>query len=387
MVEHDMRVVLDVSAVPTQPVGAGIYTLELARGLSDSAMIDLHLLSRRNDERWEQLCPNATVHKLTPDSRPLRIAWERTRGARFAADVQCDLWHGPHYTLPRGLRCATVVTIHDLTFFDNPETHERVKVQFFRRAITTNARRATQVVCVSQTTADRLDALVAGHAPTIVAHHGVDHDRFFVNREPRQDALDQALLAERGIHGDFITFVGTIQPRKALPTLITAFAALKANFPQLRLVIAGGDGWGTTELLDAIRTHGVATSVVRPGYVDDATVAALYRQAKVVAYPSLAEGFGLPALEAMACGAALVTTRGTAMDEFLDDGAITAPPGDADALTAALRVALTDETQRRLRARGPQIAAAFTWSACVGTHLGAYGAAITRHSNPSRLSH
>ena len=384
MVKVDMRVLLDVSAVPKQPVGAGIYTVEIARGLAQRDDVELHLLARTSDDRWAQLCPTATVHNEVPEARPLRLAWERWRGARFAAKIHCDLWHGPHYTLPQGLRCATVVTIHDLTFFDLPETHQRFKVGFFRRAILANARSATMTLCVSKATADRLREIVPDHAPITVAHHGVDHHRFRVNRNPAEAEADRALLADRGVSGDFIAFVGTIQPRKALPTLTAAFAALRSDYPEFRLVIAGGDGWGTTELLDAIREHGVATSVVRLGYVDDATVAALYRQATVVAYPSLAEGFGLPALEAMACGAALVTTSGTAMDEFLADAAITAPPGDAAALTIALRSALEAPTQHHLRERGPQVAAEFTWSACVDTHVGAYGLAITAVSSPPK---
>ena len=326
----------------------------------------------------------ATVHRDVPDARPLRIIWERFRGANFAAKIRCDLWHGPHYTLPKALQCATVVTIHDLTFFDFPETHQRMKVAFFRRAITANTRRASRVVCVSHTTAERLTALVAQHGPVTIAHHGVDHDRFRVNLDAAEAEIDRKILADRGISGQYIAFVGTIQPRKALPTLTAAFASLRADHPELRLVIAGSDGWGTSQLLDAIRAHGVATSVIRPGYLDDATVAALYRQALAVAYPSLAEGFGLPALEAMACGAPLVTSSGTAMDEFLDDAAITAPPGDADALASALRTAFEPKQQARLRRRGPEVAADFTWSACVDTHLAAYGSAIEALSNSPR---
>ncbi len=376
MVSRVIRVLLDVSAVPTQPVGAGVYTVELARGLAEHDAVELHLLARRSDLRWNMICPRATIHNQVPDSRGLRIAWERYRGSRFARKIGCDLWHGPHYTLPQRLQCATVVTIHDLTFFDHPETHQRVKVHFFRRAILANARRATRLVCVSQTTAARLHELVLDHAPVTVAHHGVDHDRFRADGSVVQAKFDNELLAAHGITGDFIAFVGTIQPRKALPTLTKAFSSIRIDHPELRLVIAGGDGWGTTELNEAILANGVAASVIRTGYVDDSTVAALYRRAVIVAYPSLAEGFGLPALEAMACGAPLVTTRGTAMDEFLADAAVTSAPGDADALTAALRRALEPEQQSFLRSRGPQVAAKFTWSACIDTHIGAYGSAI-----------
>ncbi len=382
-----MRVLLDVSAVPKQPVGAGIYTIELARGLARTEAVDLHLLCRRNDAtRWEHIAPGATVHPIVPLPRPARLLWEAQRGSAFADRLGCDVWHGPHYTLPRHLACASVVTVHDLTFFDQPETHERVKVGFFRRAINTNSERATRIICVSQHTRDRLHALVPHHAPIDIARHGIDHNRFRVDDAPANVAHDSAALARRGITGDFIAFVGTIQPRKALPILVEAFGMLRSDFPTLRLVIAGGDGWGSRALLDAIRRNQVATSVVRPGYIDDATVAALYRRAAVVAYPSLAEGFGLPALEALACGAPLVTSSGTAMDEFIDDGALTASPGSARELEGALRAALVPDTAARLRRRGPQIAAAYTWSACVDTHLSTYRAAAHSGAPPNEPS-
>jgi glycosyltransferase involved in cell wall biosynthesis len=336
--------------------------------------VDLVVLTRRDDAaRWHDLTPGAEVVAAVPNPRPARLVWERTRGAHLAREVGAELWHGPHYTLPSGLPVPSVVTVHDLTFFDAAQTHERVKVLFFRDAIRRNARAATRVLCVSRTTASRLGELVPGHAPVSVAHHGVDHALF----RPTPTADDTRRLQEHGISGRYIAFVGTIQPRKGLPVLVEAFAALAARDPALRLVLAGGDGWGLESLRDAITRHGVATRVVRPGYVDDDTVAALYRSAAVVAYPSLAEGFGLPALEAMACGAPLVTTSGTAMDEFVDDAALCVPPGDAGALRDALARVLDDAAvAAQLRERGPQVAAHYTWDACTEAHVAAYRAAL-----------
>ncbi len=372
-----VRVLLDVSAVPNQPVGAGVYTVAIAAGLATHADIDLVVLCRRDDApRWEQIASGAEVIAAVPTARPARLAWERTRGAHLAHTARVDLWHGPHYTLPDRLSVPSVVTVHDLTFFDAPETHERAKVWFFRHAIERNARRATRVLCVSHTTAARLGELVPGHAPTAVAHHGVDHDRFRVGG-PDDRAADDACLAPHGIAGRYIAFVGTIQPRKGLPVLVEAFADLVRDDPDLRLVLAGGDGWGLDDLRHAITHNRVATRVLRPGYLDNATVAALYRRAAVVAYPSLAEGFGLPALEAMACGAPLVTTSGTAMDEFVDDAALVVPPGDAPALAAALRRALYEpDTVERLHQRGPIVAQPYTWAGCVEAHVAAYRAAV-----------
>lgn len=377
-----VRVLLDVSAVPARPVGAGVYTMELARALGRRADVELVLLARGNDrDRWPAIAPRASVHALVPGQRALRLAWELAEGARCAARLGIDVWHGPHYTMParlddRGI--AAVVTIHDLTFFDSPETHERAKVLWFRRAIRTSARRAARLVCVSRTTADRLATLVPGHAPVTIAHHGVDHARFWPLPAPAgaEPDRDLARLAEHGVMPPYVAFVGTVEPRKNLPALVAAFARVAADDPRLRLVLAGGDGWGTSALRDAIVANRVATRVVRPGYLAHDTVAALYRHAAVVAYPSLAEGFGLPALEALACGAPLLTARGTAMDEVVGDAAIAVDPRDLDAITRGLADALEPATATRLRAAGPVVASRFTWERSAARHVDAYQRAV-----------
>ncbi|HTK15481.1 MAG TPA: glycosyltransferase family 1 protein [Acidimicrobiia bacterium] len=366
-----MRVLVDVSAVPARPVGAGMYTVALASGLSAHGAVDLHLLTRHDDaERWSALAPTATVHASAPARRPVRLAWEQSRGPAMAEHVGADLWHGPHYTMPLRASVPCAVTIHDLTFFDHPEWHERSKVVYFRRMIRAAARRATTLICVSTFTADRLRALVAPRTDIEVIHHGVDHDRFAAKGD---STADLALLAGHGIEPPYIAFASTIEPRKNVPTLVRAFAKVAATRPELRLVLAGSDGWGAREASEAIAANRVATRVLRPGYLDNATIAAFFRRAAAVTYPSLEEGFGLPALEGLACGAPVVTSEGSALAEVVGDAALLVPPGDADALAGALARVLDDSAlSERLRVAGPARAAEFTWKACVDQHVGAY---------------
>jgi glycosyltransferase involved in cell wall biosynthesis len=374
--ERALRVLLDVSAVPPRPVGAGVYTVALARELATHDDVELVLLARVDDgARWSAIAPDADLHAVVPPRRPARLAWEQARGGAMAARLGVRVWHGPHYTMPRALPCPSVVTIHDLTFFDLPGAHERAKVVFFRRAIRASAHNATRLICVSQATAGRLDALLADHAPVSTAHHGVDHDRFRPDVNGSA-ADDRELLARRGIDGRFVAFVGTVEPRKDLPTLVAAFADVARDEPDLRLVVAGGDGWGVAALREAITDHHVATRVIRTGYVPDEVVPALYRRAAAVVYPSLAEGFGLPALEAMACGAALVTTSGSAMEEVVGDAAILVPAASPDALAAGIRRALEPSTGEDLGSRGVALAAGATWKACADDHVRAYRAAV-----------
>ena len=370
-----MRVLLDVSAVPARPVGAGVYTVALASGLAAHSAVDLHLLTRTSDdERWATLAPGAEVHAAVPNRRPTRLAWEQARAARLAEHVQPDVWHGPHYTMPVRAKVPCVVTIHDLTFFDHPEWHERSKVFFFKRMIRASARHAKVLVCVSAYTADRLRALVAPRGEVVVAHHGVDHERFVTAGDP---AADRVALAPHGVEPPYIAFASTIEPRKNVPTLVDAFARVATDRPDLRLVLAGSDGWGARDARDAIAASGVATRIIRPGYVDNGTLPALFRQASVVAYPSFEEGFGLPALEGLACGAPVVTTAGSALGEVVGDAALLAPADDAAALAGAIASVLDDPAlEARLREAGPRRAAQFTWSRCVEQHVEAYERAL-----------
>ncbi len=205
----------------------------------------------------------------------------------------------------------------------------------------------------------------------MVAPHGVDHDRF--RPAARGDDDDLALLAHLGIRPPYLAFAGTLEPRKDAPTLIDAFAHLVRDRPGLRLVLAGRDGWGATAVRDAAARSGVTTSILRPGWFPGSALPAFFRQAEAVVYPSLEEGFGLPALEALACGAALVTTTGSAMAEVVGDAALLIEPGNAPALAATLARVLDDAAlAAQLRRSGPVRAATFTWSDSIRHHLDAY---------------
>jgi glycosyltransferase involved in cell wall biosynthesis len=373
-----VKVALDVSAVPAKIAGAGRYIAEIARRLPERDVTTTLVTSRGDESRWRDVSPKASVMGLTPNARVARLAYEAwalglSRGARGA-----DLWHAPHYTMPRTGSVPVVVTIHDLTFFTNPEWHERSKVAFFRRAISYSAKHARVLVCVSAFSARLLEEIMPAHAPIVVAPLGVELTTF------HPEALDDAAIFRTHDLSEmvpYILFVGTAEPRKGLDVLLEAFREVGRSDENVELWIAGQTGWGVGPLETLIAEHPYKARIRRLGYVDDAALPALYRQARAVAYPSRGEGFGLPALEALACGAPLVTTEGTVMAEMAGDAARLVRVGDAEALAGSLFEILTssvsERSSRALRARAR--AENFTWDTCVNQHLVAYDLALGRN--------
>jgi glycosyltransferase involved in cell wall biosynthesis len=367
---------LDVSAVPARPGGAGYYTMALAHGLAGRDDVGLTLVARRGDEeRWRGLAGGASVRGEVPVSRPARLAFEQLRLASVLRSLGVQVHHGPHYTMPSRSPVPCAVTIHDCTFFDHPEWHLRSKAAFFRRAIRRAARQAGVLVCVSRVTEERLRACCDVRVPVVVAPHGVDHERF-TPLQPAEGA-DRAVLGALGVPVDrpLVAYVGTLEPRKGLVPLIAAFDLVARAHPDAVLVLGGQTGWGMAETERALAAATHPERIVRTGYLPDEAVPALLRQASVVAYPALEEGFGLPALEALACGAPLVTTEGTAMAEMAGGAALLVPPGDVAELAGALDTALEEGPGTSRRALGITVAAERTWEASVARHLEAYAVA------------
>jgi glycosyltransferase involved in cell wall biosynthesis len=383
MTPSPLTLSLDVSAVPSRPGGAGYYTLELARALCARDDISLTMLARRDDEeRWRVLAGGrGTVVGAVPRGRPGRLVFEQARLPRLITSLGVEVHHAPHYTMPERARVPCVVTVHDCIFFDHPEWHLRSKAMFFRRAIRRAARHAAVLVTGSEFTAARLRASCEVRAPIVVAPYGVDLGRF--TPEEAAPGADRRLLAPLGLPADcpLVAFVGTLEPRKGVAPLVAAFDAAADRHRDAVLVLGGGTGWGLAEVERALATARHADRIRRTGYLPDAAVPALMRQATVVVYPAVEEGYGLPALEALACGAPLITTAGTAMAEMAGDAAQLVTPGDhamlVDALTSALEQGPGGKDAEARRARGLAVAAERTWEASAAQHLEAYRMALT----------
>lgn len=367
-----LRVSLDASAVPDHPTGAGRYVLELASRLSRAADVELTLFCRRGDgPRWERAGAEAVIDQVPP-ARPVRLAWEQVELPRFLGKLAIDVHHGPHYTMPVRAEQAKVVTIHDMTFFDHPEWHERAKVLYFRRAIRLAGSRADALVTPSAAAAERIRAILSPAGELRLISHGVDQERFHPLAPGDREAaeLDEAARQRMGLRQPYVSFVGTLEPRKDVPNLVRAFDSVADEVPGLTLVLAGAPGWGAEAIEAAIASIRHRNRVHRLGYISEDDKVALMRGAATIAYPSREEGFGLPVLEAFACGAPLVTTSGSAMEEIVDGAALMVRPGDTAELAAALfetvKGGVDVEGRRRL---GLELAGRYTWDASAAAHL------------------
>lgn len=371
-----MRVLVDATAVPTDRGGVGRYVDELLAALGRLAGPDLEVLTvvqPRDVAGLAAALPGVRVvaAPAAVARRPVRLAWEQLGLPRLARRLRADVLHSPHYTMPLLARVPVVVTLHDATFFSHPELHSPVKRRFFRAWIRLAVRRAAAVVVPSAATRDEVLRCAGGRADRFtVAHHGVDVARF--HPAPAADVARVRAALGLGDDAPYVAFLGTLEPRKNVPALIRGWvAAVAGRADAPALVLAGGQGWDTA-VAPAVEAVPAPLRVLRPGYLPLDDLAPFLAGATAVAYPSLGEGFGLPVLEAMACGATVLTTRELSLPEVGGDAV--AYCGTSDEEIGAALGALLDDPARRaeLAAAGLARSAGFTWHAAALAHLVAY---------------
>ena len=344
----------------------------LAEGGADLAIV----CQRADAERYSRMAPAAEVvpGPAAISHRPARLAWEQTGLPLVAQQVDAPVLHSPHYTMPLRSGRPVVVTVHDATFFTEPGLHSAVKGTFFRSATRTALRRAARVVTPSKATRDELVRVLDADATKIdVAYHGVDQATFHVPTE----AEKQRVQARLGLAGQsYIAFLGMLEPRKNVPALVRGWVkACEGRELTPALVLAGGSGWDDTidATIAAVPSH---LRVLRPGYLRFSDLPGYLGGAVLVAYPSHGEGFGLPVLEAMACGAPVLTTDRLSLPEVGGDAVAYTEP-DADDIARHL-AALLDDPDRRaaLGAAGHERSLEFTWAASAEAHMAAYARAL-----------
>lgn len=318
----------------------------------------------------ESLCYR---HTRWPTHRPAaRALWEQLAQGRALRAVGADLAHGPVFVGPLMAPCPVVVTVHDLSFIRYPRLFRPANRLYLRLFTRLSVRRARRIIAVSVHTAEETVRLLGVAREKVrVVYHGVDP---IFRPLPPEDVA--AFRASRGLPDRFVLFVGTLEPRKNLVRLIEAFARSRADAGTV-LVLAGARGWYDEEIFATVERLGLSARVRFPGYVPNDELPFWYNAAYLFAYPSLYEGFGLPVLEAQACGTPVLTSSASALPEAAGDGALMVDPHNVEAIADGLHRLLTDETLRGvLRQRGLEHAARFSWPRTAADTVTVYQEAI-----------
>ena len=356
-----MRIAIDAHSVGAKLGGNESYAVNLIEALAQIDSVNNYTIYVTTDEardrfgrRWSNFKVRSTLPHTPLIRIPLTLSAELRKNPVDVLHVQ--------FTAPPFCPCPVVVSIHDLSFEHLPQTFNRRSRTQLRLTVRHSARRAARILSLSEHTRRDIMETYGIDAERVEAIPLAAPDHFAPVTDPGEL---KRVRHTYGIDGEYILSVGSIQPRKNLARLIKAFASLRSNntadaLP--KLVLVGKCAWLYDETLRAIDEAGVRDAVILTGYVPETELPALYSGATCFVYPSYFEGFGLPPLEAMKCGAPVIVGNKTSLPEVVGDAALTVDPFDVDAIAAALERLLKDpELRRELSLKGQRRANAFDW--------------------------
>lgn len=357
--------------------GVHCYIVALLKALAEEGVAIMAFVADRHAS--SVLPPAITVHPMPAwaGRRSTRIVWEQLGLPLALRRVGVALLHSPAYAMPLACPTPAVVTVHDLSFFHLPETFPRAQGAYLRAATRQAVRRAAALIAVSDYTRRELVRLLgADPARIFVVPNGTDPS---CRPLPRADV--DAYRARAGLPQRFILAVGTLQPRKNLATLVRAYAELRRRLPNAdvpALVIAGAHGWGESNVAALIAELGLEGQVILPGYIPLEDLPALYNAALLLAYPSRYEGFGLPVVEAMACGTPVIVADATSLPEVAGEAGLKIGPDDVAGWAAGMAMVIDDPARAAaMRQAGLRQAAPFTWTRAAQQTIAVYRQVLT----------
>src|SRR5687768_14601253 len=367
-----MRIAIDAHSVGTKLGGNESYAVNLIESLAQIDEVNdytLYVTTAEARDRFHQRWPNFKVRNTLPHTPLIRIPLTLSAELR---KHPVDVLH-VQFTAPPFCPCPVVVSIHDLSFEHLPQTFRRRSRTQLRLTVRHSARRAARILTLSEHT--RRDIIetykIAAERVTAIPLAAPEHFAPVTH-----DKELQRVRHNYGIDGDYVLSVGSIQPRKNLVRLIKAYALLRerhtsSKFP--KLVLVGKRAWLYDETLRTLDEAGCRDSVVLTGYVPEADLPALYSGALCFIYPSYFEGFGLPPLEAMKCGAPVIVGDQTSLPEVVGDAAVLVDPFEVDSIAAAMQRVIADSDLRaRLRVKGLERAKLFDWRETARQTLSVY---------------
>ena len=361
-----MHIVINATEIGRRRGGNESYIAGLLEGLTELQPAQrISLLSCRWDPPAE-FPPGFERVDIGPYRRFPFLFWQQTQALRR---VKAD-WYLSNFFMPWQLPCRGAVVVHDLSFRAHPGYFPRSVAWYMHWLVGRAVRQASRVLTVSEfSRRELLHYYPVDEEKVAIVPDGVG-ERFRPAADAAETEADRSILGGYGINQPYILAVGNIHPRKNLARLLAAYVNLQQEVKDLPpMVWAGIQRWDSGDLLDRARATG---SVILPGYIAGEHLPALYRQAQMLVYPSLYEGFGLPPLEAMACGTPVIASRTTSLPDVVGEAGLLVDPTSVDEIAGAIRHLLDDEAvARRLRAAGQQRAERFSWTAAARKLLAA----------------
>ncbi len=376
---RSLRIAIDYTAAVNQNAGIGRFVRNLVGALLELDTTNSYLLLHAAPNPGANLSfprgQNVSRRPLRLSERWLNIIWHRLNAPLPIEWLTgpLDIYHSPDFVLPPIRHARTVLTVHDLAFLLYPECADEHLRAYLEKMVPRSVARADFVVADSENTRNDVICLLGAPPDRVaVVPGGVDASFRPVDDPARQRALRQRI----GLDDEtpFILFVGVIEPRKNLDGLLEAFGILKSRqtLPH-KLVVVGRRGWLWEGIMQRAERSPVRDDTIFPGFVPEAELATLYSAAQMFVFPSHYEGFGLPVLEAMACGTPVVASRASSLPEVVGDAGLQVDPDDSEQLAAALELlALNPNVRDDMRRRGSERAAQFTWQAAAATLLEVY---------------
>ena len=334
--------------------------------------------TRGIDQQALGLPPNFRVlpSRLPTINPRVRIPWEQLLAPLLLRQNGADLFHGVLNVLPLACPVPGVVTVHDLAFIRFPQTFRAYNRTYLDFATRMSVRRAVQILAVSEHTKRELVGLLGVPAERVVVTPNAVRAHF----RPPEPATLAAFRVSKGLPERFVLYVGTLEPRKNLTTLLSAYAEI-ARRHDVPLLVGGGKGWLYDAVFQRLEELGLRERVHFVGYIEEEELPLWYAAATVFVFPSIYEGFGMPPLEAMACGTPVITSNSSSLPEVVGDAGLMVAPTDASAFATALDQVLSDAALHdELRTRGLVRAQAFAWRTTAERTLAAYAVAAGMRS-------
>jgi glycosyltransferase involved in cell wall biosynthesis len=373
-----VRIAIDATSVPPSPAGAGVYAIELARAMAQRDAHDGYVVFTRGAWFDEAAAGkrNWRIERVDAVSREGRLWWEQARLPGALTRLGVDVLHSTHHTLPlRPMRARRVVTVHDLTFHRIPERYPPARRLYMRTMTRLAARVADAIIVPSMTV--RGDVIDLLHIDAAKVH--AVYEAAGAQYRPLDREASMAVARRCGVDRPFVLSVGSREPGKNRARLIRAMRDLRAEGIDRALLVVGQKAWKYEEERMLARQLGMDDRVSFAGYVAAEDLPALYAAADLFAFPSLYEGFGVPVLEAMACGAPVLTSNVSATAEVAGEAALLVDPLSVGSIRDGLRSLLSDAALwARLSRRGMERAAQFSWRRAADETHAVYEQAMER---------